>query len=116
MKRFRHILRIPWTAKRTNEWVLETSNVNRSLLESIKSRKLKYYGHVLRNKEETLEKDIIQGTVPGRRARGRPRMMWMNNIKVWTGLSLAETLRSVENRKQWRRVVHNATNLRNENS
>ena len=81
-------------------------SVNRSLLESIKSRKLKYYGHVLRNKEEILEKDIIQGTVPGRRARGRPRMVWMDNIKVWTGLSLTETLRSVENKKKWRRVVN----------
>ena len=73
MKALRHILRIPWTAKKTNEWVLKTANVNRSLLESIKSRKLKYYGHVLRNKEQSLEKDIIQRTMPGRRARGRPR-------------------------------------------
>lgn len=64
------------------------------------------------SKENTLEKNIIQGTVPGRRARGRPRMTWMNNIKTWTGLSVAETLRSVENRKQWRRIIHNATNLR----
>ena len=61
MKRFRHILRIPWTAKRTNRWILETSNV-----------------------------------------------------KVWTRQSLTETLRSVENKKQQRRIVHNAINLRNE--
>ena len=87
MKGLRRILRIPWTARKTNEWILETTNVNRSLLESIKSRKLKYYGHVLRNKEEPLEKDIIQGTMPGRQARGRPRMVPMDNIKVWTGLS-----------------------------
>ena len=103
------MLRIPWTIKRTHEWVLETSNVNRTFVQSIKSSKLKYYGHVLRNKEQTLEKDIIQGTMPG-----RLRMVWMNNIKVWTGLSLTGTLRLVESRKQWRRVLHNATNLRNE--
>ena len=54
---------------------------------------------MLRNKEETLEKDIIQGIMPGRRARGRPRMVWVDNIKAWIGLSLTETLRSVENRK-----------------
>ena len=70
MKRLRHTLRTPWTASKTNEWILETANVNRSLLESIKSRKLKYYGHVLRKKEKYLKKDIIQGTMPGRPVHG----------------------------------------------
>ena len=107
MKGLRRILRIPSMARKTNEWILETANVNRNLLESITSRKVKYYGHVLSNKEKSLEKEIIQGAMSG-----RPKMVWMDNIKVWTELSLAETLLSLENRKKWRRIVHNATNLR----
>ena len=55
MKGLRRILRIPWTARKTNEWVFKMANVNRSLLESSKSRKLKYYGHMLPNKEKSLE-------------------------------------------------------------
>jgi len=75
----RHILRVSWTAKRTNQWILQKSAVTRSLLEAIKKRKLTYFGHTMK-KHDSLEKDIITGTLPGKRARGRLKTSWMNNI------------------------------------
>ena len=85
-------------AKRTNEWVLETAGVSRSLLVSVKEMKLAYYGHILRKKGDCLEKELIQGTTPGSRTQGRPKMKWIDNIKLWTGLSLTELIRKVEDR------------------
>ena len=92
MKGFRKILRVSWIAKKTNEWVLETAGVERTLLGTVKSRKLSYYGHVMRKQGNSLEKEIMQGTIPGTRARGRPRMTWMDNVKTWTGLTLEESI------------------------
>ena len=92
MKCIRQVLRVSWRAKRTNEWVLETARMSRSLLASVKEMKLAYYGHILRKKGDCLEKELIQGTTvtPGSRTRGRPKMTWIDNIKSWTGLSLTE--------------------------
>jgi len=70
----------------TNEWVLNKAGVKRKLLETVKTRKLAYYGHTMRKKGSCLEKEIIQETMLGARRRGRPRTAWMDNIKTWTGL------------------------------
>ena len=86
MKGLRQIMRVSWTAKKTNLWVLQQAGVQRSLLQSIKERKLNYCGHVLRKQEESLEKDILEGTMPGSRRRGRPRISWRDNIGDWTGM------------------------------
>ena len=67
MKCLRQVSRVSWTAKRTNEWVLETAGVSRSLLASVKEMKLAYYGHILRKKGDCLEKELIQDTTPGSR-------------------------------------------------
>ena len=56
------------------------------LLDTVKARKLAYYGHTMRKQGSCLEKEIMQGTMPGARRRGRPRIAWMDNIKTWTGL------------------------------
>jgi len=114
MKCLRQVLRVSWTAKKTNEWVLETAGVSRSLLASVKEMKLAYYGHILRKKGDCLEKELIQGTTPGSRTRGRPKITWIDNIKSWTGLSLTELIRTVEDRHQWRKIVHSVANPRNE--
>ena len=114
MKCIRKILRISWTEKKTNEWVLETAGVERSLLESIKRRKMSYFGHIMRKQGDCLEKEIMQGTVPGTRARGRPRKRWMDNLGEWSGLSTEKLLRGTEDRSGWRRIVYNATNPRAE--
>ena len=92
----RRILRVSWTAKKTNEWVLNKAGVNRELLDTVKARKLAYYGQTMRKQGNCLEKEIMQGTMPGARRRGRPRMAWINNIKSWTGLSVEESIRMTE--------------------
>ena len=98
MKRLRKILRVSWTAKVTNEWVLNKAAVKRELLETVKARKLAYYGHTMRKQGNCPEKEIMQGTMPGARRRGRPRTAWIDNIKSWTGLSVEESIRMTEDR------------------
>ena len=71
-----------------------------------------YFGHVKRKKGDSLEKEIMQGTTPGSRSRGRPKTAWMSNITSWTGLSVEQLLRAVEDRYQWRLTAHDEANLR----
>jgi len=65
MKGLRKILRVSWTAKKTNEWVLNKAKVKRELLETVKARKLAHYGHTMWKQGNCLEKEIMQGTMPG---------------------------------------------------
>ena len=69
-KGLRRILRVSWTAKKTNEWVLNKAGVKSELLDTVKARKLAYYGHTMRKQGSCLEKEIMQGTMPGARRRG----------------------------------------------
>jgi len=98
MKGLRKILQVSWTAKKTNEWVLNKAGVQRELLDTVKARKLIYYGHTVRKQGSCLEKEIMQGTMPGARRRVRPRAAWMDNIKTWTGLPVEESIRMTEDR------------------
>ena len=100
------MLRVSWTAKKTNVWVLNKAGVKTELLDTVKARKLAYYGHTMRKKGSCLEKEIMQGTMPGARRRGRPRTAWMDDIKTWTGLSVEESIRMTEDRDKWRKYVH----------
>ena len=62
------------------------------------SKELAYYGHAMRKQGSCLEKEIMQGTMPGARRRGRPRTAWVDNIKTWTGLPVEESTRMTEDR------------------
>ena len=73
------------------------------LLSIVKARKLRWYGHVTR--ATGLANTIIQGTVPGDRRRGRPKKCWHDNIKEWTELPLAKTLRLAEDKDGWRKII-----------
>ena len=112
IKGLRKILRVSWTAKKTHEWVLNKAGVKRELLDTVKARKLAYYGHTMRKQGSCLEKEIMQGTLPGARRRGRPRTAWMDNINTWTGLFVEESIRVTEDRDKWRKYVHGVANLR----
>ena len=112
MKGLRKILRVSWTGKKTNEWVLNKAGVKRELLDTIKARKLACYGHTMRKQGSCLEKEIMQGTMPGARMRGRPHTAWMDNIKMWTELSAEESVRMTEDRDKWRNYVHGVANTR----
>ena len=105
MKELRKILRVSWTAKNTNEWVLNKAGVKRELLDTVKARKLAYCGHTMRKQGSCLEKEIMQGTMPGACRR-------MDNIKTWTGLSMEESIRMTEDWDKWRKYVHGVANPR----
>jgi len=64
------------TAKKTNEWVPNKAGVKRELLDTVKARKLAYYGHTMRKQGSCREKETMQGTMPGARRRGRPCTAW----------------------------------------
>jgi len=112
MKGLRKIRWVSWTAKKRNEWVLNKARVKRELLDTAKARKLTYSGHTLRKQGSCLEKEIMQGTMPDARRRGRPRTAWMDNIKTWTGLPVEESIRMTENMDKWRKYVHAVANPR----
>ena len=112
MKGLRRILRVSWTAKKTNEWVLNKAGVKRKLLDTVKARKLAYCGRIMRKQGSCLEKEIMQGTMPGARRRGKPRTAWVENIKTWTGQSVEESIRMTEDRDEWRKYVHGVANPR----
>jgi len=87
------------------------AGVKRELLDTVKARKLAYYGHTMR-KQGSLEKEIMLGKLPGARRRGRPRTAWMDNIKTWTGLSVEGSISITEDRDKWRKYVHGVANPR----
>jgi len=70
----------------------------------------------MRKQKSCLEKEILQGTMPGARRRGRPRTAWMDNIKTWTGLSVEESVRMTEDRDKWAKNVQGVANSRIEDS
>jgi len=76
MKGLRKILRVSWTAKKTNEWVLNKAGVKRELLDTVKARKLAYYGHTMRRQGSCMEKEIMQGTMPLPGEEGHARPGW----------------------------------------
>jgi len=102
MKGLKTILWVSWTAKKTNEWVLNKGGVKRELVDTVEARKLAYYDHTMGKQGSCLEKEIMQGTMPGAQRRGRPRTAWMDNIKTWTGLSVEESVRMTKDRDKWR--------------
>ena len=84
--------------KENNEWVLKKARVKGELLDTVKARKLAYYSHTMRKQGNCLDKEIMQGTMPGVRRRGRQRTAWIDNIKSWTGLSVEESIIMTEDR------------------
>ena len=98
----RRMGKISYKDRVTNKEVLRRLNTQRTLLDTIKNRKMKFFGHIKRH--NTIMKDILEGKMKGTRPRGRPRAQWTDNIKQWTGLTMAECSRLVMNRVEWRRI------------
>ena len=93
---------------------MEAAGVKMNMLRTVKERKMIYFGHIMRKEGTCIEKEIMQGTIPGGRGRGRPRTNWLDNIKTWTGLQMGEMLRMTEDRNHWRNIVHDAAEPRTE--
>ena len=101
---YRRLLRVSWKDKRTNIWVLEKICDKIVLLKNIRERKLRYCGHVIR-KNTSLEKQLIQGSVEGRRFRGRPITLWTDDIKWWVGYGLQVATNLVRDRMARRALI-----------
>ena len=99
----RRMGRISWKAKKTNEYVLKKLGSKRQLLGTVKQRQLQYFGHIKRH--QRIKKDNLEGKVEGKRARGRQRTTWTDNIKTSSKMMLAECTKKCKNREGWRVVV-----------
>ena len=92
MKGLRQILRVSWTARKNNEWIVEKTGVTKTLLASAKTKRLRYFGHIMRH--NCIEKDIIQGTLSEKTKSGRPKTIWLGNIIQWTDMDLEKSTES----------------------
>ena len=98
----RRMGKVSWKEKMKNEDVLKKVGVERSLMNTIKTRKMKFFGHTKRH--DSIMKNILEGRMEGSRPRGRPRAQWSDNVKEWSGHNLAECTRLAEQRDLWRRI------------
>ena len=105
-KCLRKMLRVSWTQMMNNDTVYKTAGAAMELLGHVKGRKLRYFGHMIRNQQDTIESSVMTGLVEGVRKRGRPRISWFDNIKDWTRLSGSNLLETVRDRKSWSSLVH----------
>ena len=101
---WRKMLRIPWTARRTNVSVLNEIQETERLSKNCEERILRYFGHMARRDGESLEQAIVFGKVPGTRGRGRSPTRWTDSIKARTG-SVKNALLMAQDRDGWRQLA-----------
>ena len=104
-------MRVPWTARRSNQCILKEVSPGCSLEGLMLKLKLQYFGHLM-GRADSLEKTLMLGKIEGRRRRGRQRIKWLDGITDWMGMSLGKLGEFVMDREAWRAESHGVAKSR----